>query len=102
MGITYKHENGGYKHIIEINETWNFKNKKDFDDCSKFLIDNEIQHTFSKFVETWDITIKTRWIKNTKDDRSIEATDEQVKDMLLMLFYWKCKGVRQYNYSSCE
>jgi len=97
MGILYRQEDDGFKHVIEIREDWKFDDRKDFDACVKFLTDNGIPFGVDYSFELFHVKLQnSTWTAEvqTRDKQYIDLNDKAAKQMFIELFEWKCKGTR--------
>jgi len=97
MGILYRQEEDGYKHIIEVREVWHFADRKVFDACIQYLTDIGIPYSIDYEGETKNINIpKAKLSLSPATLHPDVVKDNDMRSLLiwLNLWNWKCKAVR--------
>jgi len=98
MGILYRQEEKGFKHVIEIkNEKWSFSTKNEYEDCVTLMIAHNIPFTTNYSFELLHIEIPAaRIFIGSEDDglNKIKENDQNIIRILSELIKWKTKGTR--------
>ena len=98
MGILYRQEDNGYKHVIEMKgENWKFERKDALYECQNFLMEKQIPFKIDYSFELFHVVIDRARVSFISGDNfrgTQDITDEQAFAWLKELIKWKTAGTR--------
>jgi len=98
MGILYRQEKNGFKHVIEIkNENWKFDTYDDLCECIKCLTTHVIPFSVDYSFELFHIVIPdSKWTREpaTQHPSVVFDNDNYFHAVLNELITWKTIGTR--------
>jgi len=99
MGILYRQENNGYKHVIELKgEDWEYEDYDEMEEVMDWLCKHTIPFAVNYSFELYHIVIeKASWsitVTERQNAKKVKTADAEVMKVFKDLVKWKTWGTR--------